>query len=121
MIPAPSRTPTTTVATTYLVPVQSVRFDTAVDNVSVEVTADGVTVSGDEQEKLGQLLSLLGACERWSPNVQCDPDILYRVTYLWGLEVSGFVTAFLPNRPDRRVTKRVLLSYPYRIPVDTRT
>jgi hypothetical protein len=34
---------------TYLVPGQSVRFDTADEGVSVEVTADGVTVSGDEQ------------------------------------------------------------------------
>ncbi len=33
----------------YLVPGQSVRFDTAAEGVSVEVTADGVTVSGDEQ------------------------------------------------------------------------
>ena len=39
---------------TYLVPGQSVRFDTAADNVSVEVTADGVTVSGDEQAPDGR-------------------------------------------------------------------
>ena len=39
---------------TYLVPGQSVRFDTADEGVSVEVTADGVTVSGDEQAPGGR-------------------------------------------------------------------
>ena len=39
---------------TYLVPGQSVRFDTAAEGVSVEVTADGVTVSGDEQAPGGR-------------------------------------------------------------------
>ena len=38
----------------YLVPGQSVRFDTAAEGVSVEVTADGVTVSGDEQAPGGR-------------------------------------------------------------------
>ena len=38
----------------YLVPGQSVRFDTAADGVSVEVTADGVTVSGDDQAPGGR-------------------------------------------------------------------
>ena len=38
----------------YLIPGQSVRFDTAADGVSVEVTADGVTVSGDEQAPGGR-------------------------------------------------------------------
>ena len=33
----------------YLVPGERARFDTAAENVSVEVTADGVSVSGDEQ------------------------------------------------------------------------
>ena len=32
----------------YLVPGKSVRFDTAADDVSVEVTADGVMISGDD-------------------------------------------------------------------------
>ena len=39
---------------TYLVPGQSVRFVTAAEGVSVEVTADGVTVSGDEQAPGGR-------------------------------------------------------------------
>jgi hypothetical protein len=39
---------------TYLVPGQSVRFDTADEGMSVEVTADGVTVSGDEQAPGGR-------------------------------------------------------------------
>ena len=38
----------------YLVPGQSVRFDTAAEGVSVEVTAEGVTVSGDEQAPGGR-------------------------------------------------------------------
>ena len=38
----------------YLVPGERARFDTAAENVSVEVTADGVTVSGDEQAPGGR-------------------------------------------------------------------
>ena len=38
----------------YLVPGERARFDTAAKNVSVEVTADGVTVSGDEQAPGGR-------------------------------------------------------------------
>ena len=38
----------------YLVPGERARFDTAADDVSVEVTADGVTVSGDEQAPGGR-------------------------------------------------------------------
>ena len=38
----------------YLIPGQSLRFDTAAEGVSVEVTADGVTVSGDEQAPGGR-------------------------------------------------------------------
>ena len=37
-----------------LVPGERARFDTAAENVSVEVTADGVTVSGDEQAPGGR-------------------------------------------------------------------
>ncbi len=37
-----------------LVPGQRVRFDTAAEGVSVEVTAEGVTVSGDEQAPGGR-------------------------------------------------------------------
>ena len=38
----------------FLVPGQRVRFDTAAEGVSVEVTAEGVTVSGDEQAPGGR-------------------------------------------------------------------
>ena len=38
----------------YLVPGERARFDTAAENVSVEVTADGVSVSGDEQAPGGR-------------------------------------------------------------------
>ena len=38
----------------YLVPGERARFDTAAEGVSVEVTADGVTVSGDEQAPGGR-------------------------------------------------------------------
>jgi len=40
----------------YLVPGESVRFDTATENVSVLVTADGVTVSGDGKASNGRRL-----------------------------------------------------------------
>ncbi len=38
----------------FLVPGQRVRFDTAAEGMSVEVTAEGVTVSGDKQAPGGR-------------------------------------------------------------------
>ena len=38
----------------FLVPGQRVRLDTAAEGMSVEVTAEGVTVSGDEQAPGGR-------------------------------------------------------------------
>ncbi len=45
---------TLNIANIYLVPGKRVRFDMAAKNVSVEVTADGVTVSGDERAPGGR-------------------------------------------------------------------
>jgi hypothetical protein len=44
----------------YLVPGQSVRFDTAAEGVSVEVTAGGVTVTGDETNSTAARRRLMG-------------------------------------------------------------
>ena len=49
----------------YLVPGERARFDTAAENVSVEVTADGVSVSGDEQAPGGRrLLSTMSKVQK---------------------------------------------------------
>ncbi len=54
----------------HLVPGKSVRFDTAGDNVSVLVTADGVTVFGDEKASNGRRLVINGGV---SANVSPSP------------------------------------------------
>jgi hypothetical protein len=66
----------------YLVPGQSVRFDTAAEGVSVEVTAGGVTVTGDEKNSTAARRRLMGGdgadgtAQGPTPSEICDPQSL---------------------------------------------
>ena len=55
----------------YLVPGESVRFDTATENVSVLVTADGVTVSGDGKASNGRRLLQVSGGGYGGGNASC--------------------------------------------------
>ncbi len=67
----------------FLVPGQRVRIDTAAEGVSVEVTAEGVTVSGDEQAPGGRRRLMEDDGESGSANgrvIQASSDSFYSAT-----------------------------------------